>query len=435
MSNPKDGGFVKPEYSKELGRLIQLDRHSSQKIKDLEKTQRNKLGIPSLKIRFNNVFGYYIEVTNTHRHKVPDFYIRKQTLVNSERYTIEELKQLEIESNHRKENRILLELKILEELKTKVETHSKLLFELADLVSRIDVFTSLAWLSKSNDYVKPDITENSISVVNLRHPVVELFSEQPFVPNTIKMSRSDVMLITGPNMAGKSTVMRELALCSLLCQIGSYVPASQVEIPIFDGIYTRIGANDLLTEGFSTFMVEMKETANILNTATSKSLLIFDEIGRGTSTFDGMSLAQAILEYLTSDLKATTLFSTHYHELTSRVDGVINKHMGVEETGVGIKFLYTLLSGASGKSYGVEVSKLAGIPKKITSRALEILNKKQYDGLNESTFQAVEKSKAEEIVLKKLKEMINKIDVSNITPLNALVEIDKIKQTIKNDLH
>ncbi len=372
--NMKDGGFIKPEASLKLSKLIECDRDALSKVKMLEKKEREKQRIPSLKIKFNSVFGYYIEVTNTHKSKVPDYYIRKQTLVNSERYTVLELKKIEEEVLLARSKRLDLELSILDDLRILLHDNARILMEVSDLISRIDVFTSLAWLALENSYVKPELSSDKICVVNLRHPVVELYSEIPFVPNTFEMHTSDCMLITGPNMAGKSTVMRQFAICSILCQMGSFVPASSAKLCIFDSIYTRIGANDSLSEGLSTFMVEMKETASMLNGATSRSLLILDEIGRGTSTFDGMSLAQAILEHLVFKVRATTFFATHYHELTSSVDGVINKHMGIEESGQKIRFLYTLLDGVCGKSYGVEVAKLAGIPEKVTSRANEILS-------------------------------------------------------------
>ena len=371
--NMKDGGFIKPESSTKLSNLIDSDRGASNRIKMLEKREREILGISSLRVKYNSIFGYYIEVTNTHRNKIPDHYIRKQTLVNSERYTILELKKIEEMVLLAKSKRVELELKMLEDLRILLHDNARILMEVSDLISRVDVFSSLAWLALENNYVKPNLSNDKICVVNLRHPVVELFSEAPFVPNTIKMDRSGCMLITGPNMAGKSTVMRQFAICSILNQMGSFVPASSATLCVFDKLYTRIGASDSLSEGLSTFMVEMKETASMLDGATSRSLLVLDEIGRGTSTFDGMSLAQAILEHLVGKVRATTFFATHYHELTSKVEGVINKHMGVEESGQNIRFLYTLLDGVCSKSYGIEVAKLAGVPAEVTSRANEIL--------------------------------------------------------------
>lgn len=377
-STVKDGGFIKPEASIKLANLIKCDQEASNTLKRLEERERQKLRISSLKIKFNNVFGYYIEVTNTHKNKIPGYYIRKQTLVNSERYTITELKKIEEEVLLARSKRVELELSMLDNLRMLLHDNARVLMEVSDLISRIDVFSSLAWLALENNYVRPKLSEDKICVVNLRHPVVELYSDIPFVPNTFEMNRSGCMLITGPNMAGKSTVMRQFAICSILCQMGSFIPATSATLCVFDRVYTRIGASDSLSEGLSTFMVEMKDTASMLDGATSKSLLILDEVGRGTSTFDGMSLAQAILEHLVSEVRATTFFATHYHELTFKIGEVINKHMGIEENGNTIRFLYTLLDGVCSKSYGVEVAKLAGIPEQVTSRASEILSQKVF---------------------------------------------------------
>ncbi len=432
LGNIKDGGFIKPESSKELSSLIECDRNAAEKIKSLESEQRRKTGIPSLKVKFNNVFRYYIEITNVHKSKVPDYYTRKQTLVNSERYTIPELKNLEEEALLARSKKLDLELEILKDLKNLIQNNTDLLMDVSDLISRVDVFTSLAWLALEYNYVKPELTQDEICVVNLRHPVVELYSEVPFVPNTFEINRSDIMMITGPNMAGKSTAMRQFALCSILCQMGSFVPASSAKLPIFDKVYTRIGASDLLSEGLSTFMVEMKETASMLSEATCQSLLVLDEIGRGTSTFDGMSLAQAILEYLVFDVKATALFATHYHELTTSSDKVINKHMGIEETQKGIKFLYTLIDGVCDKSYGIEVAKLAGIPAKVTDRASKILESKTT--MDVSGHNAMVKEQQSKSTYRKgLDDILNDVlntDITNTTPVEALVLVNKLKQKL-----
>ena len=378
----KDGNFIKQGVSQRLDELRGFIENAHTQILAVQDRERKKLNIPTLKIRHNNVFGYYIEVTNTHKNKVPSGYIRKQTLVNAERYITEELQNLEAKLLSAKSKSLEIEKEIFNELRIKILDVSCDLLFLSDQIGRIDVFSSLAWLALENNYVPPEISDDDICLMGCRHPVVEQQDSfnpvNEFVPNNIVLKRSECFLITGPNMAGKSTLMRQVALNAIMMQMGCFVPATKAKLPLFDQIQTRIGASDILSEGLSTFMLEMKETAQILNASTSQTLIILDEIGRGTSTFDGMSLAQAILEYLVSHIQATTFFATHYHELTNMADkypNVINKHMKILEDKdlEQITFLYQLVDGFASKSYGIHVAKLAGIPPSVIKKAQHLL--------------------------------------------------------------
>ena len=378
----KDGNFIRKGISQRLDELRGFIENAHTQLLSIQDRERKKLNISNLKVRHNSVFGYYIEVTNTHKNKIPPNYIRKQTLVNAERYITEELQSLEAKLLSAKSKSLEIEKEIFNELRIKIlDVSSDLLF-LSDQISRIDVFTSLAWLALENNYVQPEISDNDISLIGCRHPVVEQQASfnaiNEFVPNNIILKRSECFLITGPNMAGKSTLMRQVALNAIMMQMGSFVPATKAKLPLFDQIQTRIGASDILSEGLSTFMLEMKETAQILNESTNQTLIILDEIGRGTSTFDGMSLAQAILEYLVSRIQATIFFATHYHELTKMADKyphIINKHMKILEDKdlEQITFLYQLVDGFASKSYGIHVAKLAGIPPSVIERAGHLL--------------------------------------------------------------
>lgn len=372
----KQGHLLRSGLRADLDELIELSTNSQALIQKMEQEEKEKTGITSLKIRYNNVFGYYIEITNTHKDKAPSHYMRKQTLANAERYCTDELIELEKKVLSSQTRRYELESQIFEELRSEVLALSQQWLRLAQQTAELDIINGLAWLALERKYVEPSFTMNSLRLVASRHPVVEQTVKKSFTPNDILLTEGGILLLTGPNMAGKSTLMRQLALTSILAQIGSFVPADVAELPIFDSIFTRVGASDNLSEGLSTFMVEMTETADMLRKATPKSLLILDEIGRGTSTFDGMSLAQSILEYLASDLKAMTLFATHYHELTvlsEKFPHILNAHMSVVEKEGHIEFLHTLMLGPAQKSYGIQVARLAGVPTKITERAKELL--------------------------------------------------------------
>jgi len=427
------GGFIASGVNTHLDELIKLNEDSKSLLVQMESSEKEKTGITSLKIRYNNVFGYYIEVTNTHKDKVPSHYVRKQTLTNAERYLTQELKELEDKILSSKSKRLELEQQIFNDLKTRIVASSVDLLSLSRAWSELDVLSSLAWLAQEQNYKRPSLTNNrSLNISACRHPVVEQEMTQAFVPNDIRMPASSCMLLTGPNMAGKSTIMRQLAVISIMAQMGSFVPASAAELPLFNQVFTRIGASDFLTEGLSTFMVEMKETAEMLAAADENSLVVLDEVGRGTSTYDGMSLAQSILEYLVKDTRSMTLFATHYHELTrmdQKFPQILNSHMSIVETKKEIQFLYTLASGPANKSYGVQVACLAGLPAKVTSRARALLKNLENGTVPSSQLSLVELPNVSESSYDELDnevmEEIKKASVQEMTPIEALNQIVK----------
>ncbi|MBY0553477.1 DNA mismatch repair protein MutS [bacterium] len=374
----KQGHVIKNGFSPELDELIDLSTNANELIANLEKSEKEKTGISSLKIRYNNVFGYYIEITNLHKDKAPAHYQRKQTLANAERFCTDELIELEKKVLSAQVKRYELEFTLFDELRKSILENSTKLLSLAQACSELDVISGFAWLSLEESYCRPQLFEDKkLFLENSRHPVVEQFARGKFVANNIDLKAEECLLITGPNMAGKSTLMRQVALSIIMAQMGSFVPASQAHISIYDAIYTRIGASDQLSEGLSTFMVEMTETAQMLKSATQNSLLILDEVGRGTATFDGMALAQSILEFILNNLKNHVFFATHYHELTAldqNFKQIKNAHMKVLDHKNGqIEFLHILMSGPAGQSYGVKVAELAGIPTEITKRAESLL--------------------------------------------------------------
>lgn len=376
----RQGHVIRKGYSNELDELIDLSTNAQSLLAEMEQREREATGISSLKIRYNNVFGYYIEITNTHKDKAPSHYQRKQTLANAERYCTDELVELEKKVLSAQVKRFDLEFSLFDELRKEILASAAALLTLAQICSELDVLSSLGWLSLEESYCRPEIVDSRhIKLDSSRHPVVEQFNRGKFVANSIELKPQDCLLITGPNMAGKSTLMRQVALTVLMAQMGSYVPASAAQIPLYDAVYTRIGASDQLSEGLSTFMVEMTETAQMLKSATAESLLILDEVGRGTATFDGMCLAQAILEHILNTLKNHVFFATHYHELTSLDQDfpqIHNAHMKVIDHKDGnIEFLHILNPGPAGQSYGVKVAELAGIPFDVTTRANELLIK------------------------------------------------------------
>ncbi|MCD8120255.1 MAG: DNA mismatch repair protein MutS [Lachnospiraceae bacterium] len=378
----KEGDIIKDGYLEEIDELRRAKTEGKDWLAQLEAKEREATGIKNLKIKFNKVFGYYIEVTNSFRDLVPEHYIRKQTLTNAERYMTPELKELEDKILGAEDKLISLEYRVFQDIRDKVAAEIVRIQETAKAVAALDVFASLAYVAERNDYVRPKINENGIlQIRNGRHPVVEkMMSGGMFVPNDTLLDNRDnrISVITGPNMAGKSTYMRQTALIVLMAQIGSFVPAEEANLGICDRIFTRVGASDDLASGQSTFMVEMTEVANILRNATKNSLLVLDEIGRGTSTFDGLSIAWAVIEHI-SDRKllgAKTLFATHYHELTElegKLDGVHNYCIAVKEHGDDIVFLRKIIRGGADKSYGIQVAKLAGIPDSVIQRAKELV--------------------------------------------------------------
>ncbi|MCE3010374.1 MAG: DNA mismatch repair protein MutS [Proteobacteria bacterium] len=440
----KQGGMVRKGVSSELDEWIEISTNSQALVESLEKREKESTGISSLKIRYNNVFGYYIEITNTHKEKVPAHYLRKQTLANAERYYTEELIELEKKVLKAQSVRSELEFKIFEELKEEIKKATPQILRLSHQVAEMDVLSSFAALARERSYTKPEVSETGISVVGLRHPVIEQFQKGQFVANDLKLDQGELLLLTGPNMAGKSTFMRQVALNAILHQIGSYVAADQAKLPLFDRIFTRIGASDMLTEGLSTFMVEMTETASILREVSASSLVIMDEIGRGTSTFDGMSLAQAICEYLLSEKSALTLFATHYHELTELAGAFPQMkvgHLSVQEKDGNIRFLYSFTSGPAKRSYGIQVAKLAGLPAPVIQRAQKLLKEKESLGdgvstqlslMSQALIQSEESSPLAEKdqALQALIQEVQEFSLSTKTPLDAMIKIAQWQQQI-----
>ena len=375
--NIKEGGIIRPGYNEEIDRLRAAKTEGKTWLGPLESEEKEKTGIGKLKIKYNKVFGYYIEVSNSFKDKVPDYYVRKQTLTNAERYTTDKLKELEEIIVGAEDKLFSLEYNIFTAVRDEIFNQIK-----AKAIAQIDVFASLAYVAERNNYVKPSINEKGvIDIKDGRHPVVEkMMPDNMFIANNtyLDTNKNRLSIITGPNMAGKSTYMRQTALIVLMAQIGSFVPAREANISICDKIFTRVGASDDLASGQSTFMVEMTEVANILRNATSKSLLILDEIGRGTSTFDGLSIAWAVVEHICDKkiLGAKTLFATHYHELTElegTLPGVNNYCISVKEQGDDIVFLRKIIKGGADKSYGIQVAKLAGVPESVLNRAKELV--------------------------------------------------------------
>ncbi len=377
----KDGGVIRRGFRSDLDELASIRENVQGYLSGIEERERARTGIRSLKIGYNRVFGYYIEVTRANLGQVPDDYVRKQTLTNGERYITPELKELETKVLYATEKLVAMEAEAFEEVRNQVQARQAGIEKAAEICAQLDVFCALAQTAADNGYVRPDITVNgAIHITGGRHPVVEAMGgDGSFVPNDTHLdSQSQVAVITGPNMAGKSTYMRQTALIVILAQMGSFVPADSAEITLVDKIFTRVGASDDLSSGQSTFMVEMTEVANILQNATPQSLVLLDEIGRGTSTYDGMSIARAVLEYLVKEksLGCKTLFATHYHELTSLeqlLPGVINYSVAVKKRGEEILFLRKIVRGSADESYGIEVARLAGVPHKVTRRAKVIL--------------------------------------------------------------
>ena len=416
---------------------------------EIENQQRELTGIPKLKVGYNRVFGYFIEVSNSYKDRVPDNYVRKQTLTNCERYIIEDLKKLEGRILGAKDRAMALEYFLFDEIRKKVAENLDRIQKSAQTIANLDVLCSLANVAADNRYTCPEVNlSNAIILKDSRHPVVEnLLSDIPFVPNDVYLDNEckRVAIITGPNMAGKSTYMRQIALIVLMAQIGSFVPASFAQIGIVDSIFTRVGASDDLASGQSTFMVEMSEVAHIVKNATDKSLLILDEIGRGTSTFDGMSIARAVLEYVANKktLGAKALFATHYHELTvmeQLLDGVKNYNIAVKKRGDDITFLRRIVPGGADDSYGIEVAKLAGLPEWIIKRAKQILKELESGSINDSSEKLLNISEneiAEDMQLSlipnsnnAITEKLKNVDINTLTPIEAMNLLYELKNLV-----
>mgnify|MGYP002558982555 FL=1 len=430
----KEGGIIKSGFNLELDELKENRSSGKDFVIKMESEERNRTGIKNLKVGYNKIFGYYIEVSKSNIGLIKEEYnyIRKQTLANCERYVTPLLKEKEALILGAEEKIINLEYNLFIEIKNKVQTYIKRIQNIAKVIAEIDVLQSFATISEENNYIRPIITDKRIvEIIDNRHPVVEKVLETPFVPNDILMDeKTNILIITGPNMAGKSTYMREFAITVIMAQIGCFVPAKKCTLPIFDQIFTRIGASDDLVSGDSTFMVEMKEANEAITNATNNSLIIFDELGRGTATYDGLSLAQAIIEYIHNNIKCKTLFSTHYHELTKLEDhfeNLKNVHVSALEENGNITFLHKIKNGSVDKSYGIHVAKLANLPKSLIKRANEILNDYESNGnieiKNQISFDLDEKAE-ENIALEKLKQ-INPYEITPIEALNILYELKK----------
>ncbi len=469
-----EGGLIRDGYSEELDELRTIAQEGKDWVANLETEESERTDIPSLKVGFNKVFGYYIEVTNTHTDKVPEDYIRKQTLVDSERYVTPELKEMEEKILTAEEKIETLEQELFNELRSQIAQQTGILQENAELLAHLDCFAGLAEVAEQHDYTRPSVDDGlTIDIEEGRHPVVEqtLPPGDPFIPNDMALDPDDeqVLIITGPNMAGKSVALRQVGLIVLLAQVGSFVPAEAAQIGVVDRIFTRVGASDNLAAGESTFLVEMNEAANILNNATARSLILFDEVGRGTSTFDGLSIAWAIVEYLHErpEVAARTLFATHYHELNAmadRLERVHNYRIQVSEHEGEIVFLRKLIPGGADHSYGIEVAKMAGLPDAVIARAREVLQNLESqhlevgadeadgapsedppseDGVRAKKGEAdavpdLEDSQANQMHLfgqpdpaaEEIKEMLGEIDPNRITPVEALMKLAEMKETL-----
>lgn len=434
----KDGGYIAKGYNAELDSLRDAKTLGKEWLVQLEQAEKEKTGIKNLKTGYNKIFGYYIEVTNGSLSQVPDYYIRKQTTTTAERFIIPELKEMEYKILNSTEEALKLESTLYAQIRDSLKPYILDMLNSCDAISTLDCLVSLASVAVKNNYTKPTINNKitGIKIVNGRHPVVEaMLSTSEFVPNDCNFDDSTrTMLLTGPNMAGKSTYMRQVAIITLMAHIGSFVPASSAEISIVDRIFTRVGATDELAFGQSTFMVEMSEVANILSNATKKSLIVLDEVGRGTSTYDGMSIAWAILEYISNNIRAKTLFSTHYHELTSlegRIDGVKNYKVMVKELAGGIIFLHKISRGSANRSFGIEVAKLAGLPTELLERANQILAHQEASANNtviESSGKVTSNVSPEE---REVLSIIKELDINNIPPIMAFTTLNDLIEKLK----
>jgi DNA mismatch repair protein MutS len=444
----RDGGFVRDGFDTEIDDLRRISRSGKQVIAAMEDAERTRTGITSLKVRFNRVFGYYIEISKSNLHAVPQDYIRKQTIAGGERYITPALKEYEEKVLGADERIVSRELELFEALRQRVAAEAPRVLDTARAVAGLDVLSGLAETATACNYTKPYVHDGDEMVASdVRHPVVERLAGA-FVPNDIQLNGSthQLVILTGPNMGGKSTYLRQVALLSLLAQSGSFVPAREAKIGVIDRLYARVGASDNIARGQSTFMVEMQETSHILSGATSRSLVVLDEIGRGTATFDGLSIAWAVAEYIATNPRSRpkTLFATHYHELTDLADavgGVVNFHVAAREWKDDIIFLHKILPGRSDRSYGIQVARLAGLPASVIARAKEILGSLEHDALTRGgkpTVSGAVSAAQQQLGLfqaaspadEKLKERIREIDINRTTPLDALRLLQELKKEL-----
>jgi len=446
-----EGGLIRAGYNAELDDLRMLSQDSKQLIAQIEARERERTRIASLKVRFNNVFGYYLEVSKPNLHLVPSHYERKQTLVNAERFTTPELKELEAKILNAELRSQALERDLFITIRRQVGAEARRIRQTAAAVAELDVLACFAWLAAERNYCRPEFCDDGEFVITQgRHPVIELMVAREaagrFVPNDLYLNSSTdvILIVTGPNMGGKSTYLRQAALIALMGQMGSFVPAQRAKLPIFDRIFTRIGASDNLALGRSTFMVEMTEAATILNTATPRSLVLLDEVGRGTATFDGLAIAWAVIEYIQTHTQARTLFATHYHELTELAEllpGVRNYHVSVKEAGSNIIFLRKVEPGSADKSYGIDVARLAGLPPVVIERAREILARHEQSERHLSARLAKRKPGEEPPALQltiftplnaDVVQAIEKADLDNLRPVEALNLLAQLKKQIQS---
>ena len=448
----REGGIIKDGYNSELDELRKISKLGKDFILEIEQRERERTGIKGLKIKYNKVFGYFIEVTKANEHLVPEDYIRKQTLVNSERYIVSDLKEYEEKVITAKSKIEALEYELFKQLTSEIKEHIDSLYKLANRIANLDIVSNFAHIAIKNSYVKPEISEEDIlEIKGGRHPIVEaLIPSGTYVKNDIVLDdKNNLIILTGPNMSGKSTYMKQVALNIIMAHIGSYVAADYAKIPIVDKIFTRVGASDDLLTGQSTFMLEMTEVASILNSATNKSFIVLDEIGRGTSTYDGISIATAITEYIHNVIGAKTIFATHYHELTElekELERAINFRVEVKEDGKNVVFLREIVKGGADKSYGIEVARLSGVPKEVLNRSRKILKKL------ETRKNLIEnKIKAEQMMLfgsgfeedfeeeeteilseneNKVLELLKNMDLNSLSPLESLLKLNELKKIL-----
>ena len=439
----RDSDFIKEGYNAELDELYDLSKNGAAKISELEAYEKERTGIKTLKLGYNKIFGYYFEISNSLVHLAPANFIRKQTLTTGERFVSPELKELEEKMLNATERKGKLQKQLFDELRNTLLAYIPTLQATSQAVAALDCLLSLCKVAQQNGYCKPKINTQSsaLNIVEGRHPIVEAYIKRDnFITNDARLDTAEnrTMVITGPNMAGKSTFMRQVALITLMAHIGSFVPAKSAEIPIVDKIFTRVGASDDLAFNQSTFMVEMVEVANILNNATENSLIILDEVGRGTSTFDGLSIAWAVMEYVSGKIRAKTLFATHYHELTElegRVDGVKNYRVTVKEYNDTVIFLHKIVRGGTNKSFGIEVAALAGVPQEVCNRAKEIVRLLENSNINynmdelEKAGTLKNNSRTEQEVAAVLRD----IDINRISPIEAFDILNSLVTKVKNN--
>ncbi|NLD15994.1 MAG: DNA mismatch repair protein MutS [Tissierellia bacterium] len=438
--SPKEGSVIKDGFSAELDELKSNTINSKTWILDYENELKKETGISKLRIKYNKILGFFIEVTKSHTDKIPEYFIRKQTLVNSERYFTEKLKSTEMTILNSKDKIDSLEYDIYEEIRNNVLNNYDKILKVADVIANIDVFSNFAYIAKKNSYTKPHLSNSGyLDIKNGRHPIVEK-NVDIFIDNDTYIDiKNNFILLTGPNMAGKSTYMRQIALISIMMQIGSFVPCESAILPVFDRIFTRIGAHDNLYMGESTFMVEMKEMADIIENATENSLIILDEVGRGTSTYDGLSLAKSLIEYIVENINAKTIFATHFHELTDlqyKYSNIKNQTMQVREKDGDIQFLRKVIDGTSDKSYGIHVATLAGIKESIIRKAKMYLAdyESKASSMKQLEFISEENLDVEVVVDTKYDSIIDTIldlDINNMSPIESLIKIQEIKEMIK----